>query len=456
MMIRSSVRVLFDLNARFRRGMYWEPTLGELRRIQWSSPEEISAIQESNLQNLLNYTFKNIPYYNKLGIDQNTRTENPRNLLTEIPFLTKEIISGESDNLVSKEDRKGKIKNSSGGSTGIPTTVYQDLHYHNINKAKSCLVYDWAGWKPGKKKILLWGAGRDIESMKKNWRSRLYLWAKGIEISDSYRISDSDYRLLADSLATKNYTCIEGFVDSIYSFAKVLQKENLPSGNLRSIIATGSTLYPDIEDLLREVFNTKIINRYGGREVGAIASSCGESPYMHIFDPYTIVEILDKNGNPCKPGEEGNIYVTCLTNYTMPMIRYDIGDIGIPTADHCSCGRGFSVMERVIGRKSETIKNINGDNVSTLLFPHIIGVVNNSNTIKQFQVVQDNLTSLKINVVPTGENEDLLSNDMHSIKNNLMTIFGEEMDIRFEILDEIKRLPSGKYSHFIGLNGNLP
>ena len=44
--------------------------------------------------------------------------------------------------------------------------------------------------------------------------------------------------------------------------------------------------------------------------------------------------ILDGDGNPVKPGETGEIVVTDLDNYGMPLIRYRIGDRGKWSAGH--------------------------------------------------------------------------------------------------------------------------
>ena len=42
-----------------------------------------------------------------------------------------------------------------------------------------------------------------------------------------------------------------------------------------------------------------------------------------------IVEVLDDEGKDVSPGELGNIHITHLDNYLMPLIRYKIGDLGI-------------------------------------------------------------------------------------------------------------------------------
>ena len=59
--------------------------------------------------------------------------------------------------------------------------------------------------------------------------------------------------------------------------------------------------------------------------------------------------MLDGQGKPCGVGEIGRVVVTPLSNFAMPLIRYDVGDtaeVGPP----CACRRGLPVLTRIIGR----------------------------------------------------------------------------------------------------------
>ena len=61
------------------------------------------------------------------------------------------------------------------------------------------------------------------------------------------------------------------------------------------------------------------------------------------------VEVLDEQGQPCREGENGQVVITDLHNFAMPLIRYalhDWAEVG-PT---CPCGRGLPTLRRVVGR----------------------------------------------------------------------------------------------------------
>ena len=59
---------------------------------------------------------------------------------------------------------------------------------------------------------------------------------------------------------------------------------------------------------------------------GLLIYECGAHDGHHVIAESYIVEIL-KNGVPAKPGEIGEVVITDLNNYCMPMIRYRVGDL---------------------------------------------------------------------------------------------------------------------------------
>ena len=111
------------------------------------------------------------------------------------------------------------------------------------------------------------------------------------------------------------------------------------------------------KNLIEEVFRTKVYNKYGSREVGDMACSCEKDEGLHLNILNNYIEILNDNLEPCKPGEIGQVYVTVLNNFVMPLLRYQIGDMAVPSkVEQCSCGRGLPLIEKVIGRTGSMIK----------------------------------------------------------------------------------------------------
>ncbi len=95
------------------------------------------------------------------------------------------------------------------------------------------------------------------------------------------------------------------------------------------------------------------MQKYGTSELGNVSGACGRSPGMHLFEDLFHVEVL-RFGKPVAPGELGRLAITDLINTAMPLIRYDVGDVGRLHVGPCPCGRQTARLE-VLGRAQEVL-----------------------------------------------------------------------------------------------------
>lgn len=113
----------------------------------------------------------------------------------------------------------------------------------------------------------------------------------------------------------------------------------------QAIACSAETLTDKTYKLLSRSFQCPILNNYCSTEGGEAAMSCREGKF-HINSDWVIIEPVDKNGNPVPEGtwSEG-IYITDLTNYVQPVIRYYMEDKIRILKEPCRCGSSFPVME---------------------------------------------------------------------------------------------------------------
>lgn len=176
-----------------------------------------------------------------------------------------------------------------------------------------------------------------------------------------------------------------------------------------------------------------------------MACNCKKSTGLHLIPDIHYLEILDNNGKEVEPGEAGNIIVSLLTNYTMPLIRYKIGDIGTLSEKNCQCGRELPLLEKVVGRISGRFKNKFGDFINAGLFYSLFYFKEN---IRQYQVIQETADLILINLVLIKKNK-LKEMDKFFKENNqkIQKLMGHKMTVKYNIVDEIEPSPSGKYMH---------
>ncbi|MCQ8903789.1 MAG: phenylacetate--CoA ligase [Methanothrix sp.] len=108
---------------------------------------------------------------------------------------------------------------------------------------------------------------------------------------------------------------------------------------------------------LEEAFGIKAYDSYGLSEMfgPGVAFECQEQNGLHIWEDHFLVEILDRDGNPCAPGERGELVLTSLTKEAMPLIRYRTGDVTYLLEDGCSCGRTSRKLHRFLGRADDML-----------------------------------------------------------------------------------------------------
>jgi len=104
---------------------------------------------------------------------------------------------------------------------------------------------------------------------------------------------------------------------------------------------------------------------YGLSEIigPGVAIECSEHSGMHVFEDHFHPEIIDPDTGEVLPdGEFGELVLTTLSKYAMPMIRYRTRDLTRIIAEPCKCGRTIRRIDRISAR-SDDMFIIRGVNV---------------------------------------------------------------------------------------------
>ena len=104
---------------------------------------------------------------------------------------------------------------------------------------------------------------------------------------------------------------------------------------------------------------------YGLSEIigPGVAMECHQHDGMHIYEDYFYPEIIDPDTGEVLPdGEVGELVLTTLSKYAMPMIRYRTRDLTRIISEPCKCGRTIRRIDRISSR-SDDMFIIRGVNV---------------------------------------------------------------------------------------------
>jgi phenylacetate-CoA ligase len=399
------------------------------------------------LLKMLRHAQRSVPYYNEV-VRPTGRCfgEEPLTFLSNFPILTKDIIRQNFDGLKSKDLYKRKwTYNSSGGSTGEPIDLIQDRYFTDYQMAIQFLSYNWAGRELGEPGVHVWGSWRDILNHKSNVNKRILDRLTNDRFFNAFMMTPEKMRAYLDELNQNPPRLIIAYAISIYELVQFAERQGIPLHPQVAIMTSAGTLHPWMREKIETAFQCKVFNRYGSREVGDIASECEAHAGLHVFPSGNYIEIVDDQGHPVPNGVEGNILVTNLYNYAMPLIRYYIGDRGVLSrSDSCACGRQGQILERISGRNVEMFRKRDGTLVDGLFFNHFLYY---KEWVQKFQIVQKDYERVVFKIQKTDK--DYQDWELEEIRQKTRVVMGDECDVSFEFVDDIPPSRSGKYSYTI-------
>jgi phenylacetate-CoA ligase len=415
-----------------------------------ASKADLDNIVEKKLRILLYNAWSNVPYYRRILQDCSVVIDGKVDFsrFTEIPVLTRQIIKTKGDTLHNnRKKRRGVFVNHSGGSSGEPVTFLQDRLYSAWNVANTMYYKTFAGQKTGDVELRLWGSQRDLLEGTESTTIRLRNWLYNRKELNAFIMTPEKMTKYVEQINSCRPGWIEAYAQPMAELARFIKQNNMKVYFPRGVLTSAGTLYPQMRQLIEDVFDCKVYNRYGSREAGGIACSCGKQAGLHVSVWNTFVEILDNKFKPVPPGQIGKVYVTTLNNHTMPLIRYDIGDMAVWQDKPCQCGRTTPILANVVGRSTEVFRTRDGRIIPAELFIHFIGVVFNAGYINKFQVIQRDYQKILIRVVVN--NQEQFQSFKERIVSLVQNVMGINCLVEFESVGDIKPLANGKFLYTI-------
>lgn len=411
-----------------------------------TDPGELDRFIKSKLVALLIHANKNVPYYKSLFSKINLIENDEINLTDfyKIPILTREDIRVHGKDLISTDHEFRKCHlNYSGGSVGEPIKFMQDSIYikwrNAINRYYLEDIIGVDEWKT--KKIILWGSERDLFKGSIGVRAILENWLINTKLLNSFRMSDDRMESYIRTINSYKPELIRGYTGSLYELSRYVNKNSIFLEKPNTVICAAETLNSDMRTQIEKAFKTKVYNFYGSREVSSLAGECS-SGLLHVFSFWNYIEILDDNNKPVEANEQGKVVVTNLFNYSMPLIRYEIGDIAIRGPETCACGCILPTIRKITGRITDHFVLRNGSIVPAEFFIHLIGVLRNDGRIKKFQVIQEDYNLIKILYITDSIVDNYIKKD---IDDKIKIVMGNDCNIVWTQVEDIPKTRSGKY-----------
>jgi phenylacetate-CoA ligase len=214
---------------------------------------------------------------------------------------------------------------------------------------------------------------------------------------------------------------------------------------IKVIVTNSEHTSQDERDRFATVFGCPVFDEYSSEELASIAHQCGHQRY-HLVQDSSYIELLQpESDREVAPGQPGELVGTCLINRAMPIIRYRQGDMAVISRDHCPCGKSAPFFAELSGRKNSSFKRRGAPDIPSgrILDWSYQLVLKLGLDIREFQIVQVSLSSVKLSIVP-GTGYDVV-HDSAAMAHDFRLTFGQDFAVEVEHVPSITKTSAGKH-----------
>lgn len=434
---------LLDYSKNFRVKHYYNLYLKSLK---WSR-EQIEEYQIQKIKQLLEYAYKNVPFYkkrfNEVGFDyQHFRYLDQ---LAIIPPLTRSDLQNNFHSLISpKFNLNNCSKGSSSGSTGHPVMYYHDNEAKSANRAAVLFCKFLGEYRLGDKWLNIWGNPTAVNVEWKKISSRLSKFVFNETKFPAYKLNDNkEFDSLYKILLKSRPKHIYGYTNAIYLFAKYAESRSDKIEFIKSVATTAENLHDFQRSIIGNTFGI-VYDQYGCSEINGIAAQTVYDNHYSVIDPHVYVEysdIVDEGRNLRK------LIITDMYNHVMPFIRYENGDLAVPEDSIVTRNSilPYKKFKSIDGRVSDIIELPEG---GSLVVPSFFGsrMLKNISGIIQYQVVREETNRIKINLIT---DDNFGSNSRDIIIDTLNEYLPKALKFDLVYNQDLVKSTNGKFKLFI-------
>jgi phenylacetate-CoA ligase len=416
----------------------------QLKQSEKFSKEAVIQLQIDKLNRLLHHASYKVPFYRKRFTQGNFETHiNVLDDLGLLPLLSKDDVRQNLyfDLFSSTHNKKEMHKISTSGSTGEPFTTYADRYQLEVRFATTLRALEWTGWRFGDKQARLWHQTLGM-SKTQIVRERVDSWFMRRLFIPAFDIKNENLEKFVSQIRKHNPVLVDGYAESLNFLATYVSSGRSAGFAPAAIMSSAQALPDNVRKTIEEGFDTRVFDKYGSREFSGIAYQCGASPDHHVMAESYIVELLVE-GRKALPGEVGEIVITDLNNFSVPLIRYRIGDLAVAVDETkpCPCGNNFPRIGAIQGRTQAIVHCANGTWMPGTFFAHFFK--DYEPVVRFFQIHQKQKGSFDLKVVKGSSwNESLFE----ALLNELSKHIGVGTQVNVVYVEEIPLVRTGKRS----------
>jgi phenylacetate-CoA ligase len=327
--------------------------------------------------------------------------------------------------------------NHTSGSTGKPLSYYIDKKLSTLISA--CVQRHWRWCGIGSKDLIAIFRGTLIDEFGKKRSSYWKLQDNQLHFS-TFEMTDEVMTEYIKQLNKWKPPLIRGYPSSLEIIARFINEQNLEVSSPKAIHTSSEMVLHEQRELIEKVFRAPLFDWYGHGESTVNAGECDKHEGLHLSLEFGYTEFI-KTSEAEGMDNIYNVVSTSLHNYSMPFIRYDTEDLALLERERCNCGRALPLIQKIVCRRGDIIKGINGVKIGPPAFVHFwkYRVTEYLPNVSYAQIIQKRESIIQVRLVGAKEQES-----ERLITEQLRLLLGD-MQVKFEYLPQI---PTGQRWRF--------
>lgn len=384
-------------------------------------PECTEIFQKHYLNEILNFATMFSDYYKKYK---------GYHTLQDFPVVDKSHLKEHWDEIAVKEyeNLEDNCCKYTSGSTGTPFKMVMDRYKHCRWIAGNKVFRANVGIPSHTKTLFVSGTVADKNiPVERQIRDNVYYL-------DGKHHDDISFFGLLKRLENEEFETLTGMASYLEHLAHFILDGKAPECKcqLKGVFSVSETLKEITRKTISEYFGCPVYVLYANEENGVLAveDGSGLGSRANTADFYFEVLKMDSN-EPAEEGEVGRLVITDFFNKAFPVIRYENGDL----VSKKTMEDGKVYITEILGRKTDTLYTTDGRMVH---YFNSISFLEPFMDIKQFQLIQEDYHNFTWILNTTNHTyEDMIVKECKEL-------FGRESNWKFEYVDDIPKLRSGK------------
>ena len=430
--------------------LYWNAYLATHLAGQAHYPfkplEVIRSDQSQNVRKIVSHAYRYVPYYrdamSKLGLSPEDFRE--ARDLEKLPLLERRQIQEDPEYYLSRARSPHEyLKYRSSGSTGAPLPFYfnpEALFQCAIHGERGhSIIKRLTGKKFGYREITFESPNCSQQKIRKFWQNQTL-------IPRTMRITRQAISL--DTPPEESLAIINDFKpEVIYGHGSYyalmfawLEKSGAASHQPKAIIYSSDGMPEQTRRLIMEKYQVPVFSWYQTIEAIKIAFECENHIGQHINEDMYVVRIINQKGQTLPDGESGEIVLSNLFNRGTVLLNYRLGDFATKLPTACPCGRSLGMLSFLEGRKDDLIRLPGGKTVH----PQAIRpLISKEESIMQYQIIQNTLTSFIIKIVPKKGVDQ--AQTRNNIRCKFKKVLGDHTEVEVRFVEATDSTSGGKH-----------